>query len=95
MPEKQPENPLNYFLTIIGITTICSVTICLICGFMGLKVAQMRRKIKCPMCKLWVESKHWHNGKHREFCAKRNENFLKKGAFINHVDDFDPFLVPF
>ena len=42
------------------------------------QVAQRKRKIKCPMCRLWIASKTWHNGKHREMCAKKNEYFIRQ-----------------
>lgn len=75
--QQPPENPLKLTLTIVIISTVCSVSLCLICGLAGLKVAQMKRKIKCPMCRLWVHIKHWTDGSHRQFCSSRNSSFLK------------------
>ena len=30
------------------------------------------------MCRLWIASKIWHNGKHREICSKKNEHFIRQ-----------------
>ena len=73
-----PESPVKLVLSVIAITAICSVSLCIICGLIGFKVAQFRKKIKCPMCKMWIFAKYWYNGDHRDICAKRNEYFINK-----------------
>ena len=35
---KDPENPIQLIVTVVLITAVCSVTICTICGWVGLKV---------------------------------------------------------
>ena len=60
---------------------VCSITIFLQRKEKAIsifQVAQKKRKIKCPMCRLWIASKIWHNGKHREMCAKKNEYFIRQ-----------------
>ena len=69
-----PENPIQLVLLVCGITTICSVTICLVCGLIGFKVAQQRRTFKCCMCRQRVLCRNLTE--HRQMCAKRNEHFL-------------------
>jgi hypothetical protein len=75
--QHHPENPLKFTLIIIISSTVCSVTLCLLCGLAGLKVAQMKRKIKCPLCRLWIHIKYWTDGSHRQLCAIKNSQFLK------------------
>merc|ERR1712062_606994 len=64
---------------VIFVYNVCQCrNVCLVCGCIGFVVTKQRRKIKCPMCRLWTTVKRWQNGEHREFCAKRNEYFLKQ-----------------
>ena len=35
---KDPDNPIQLIVTVVLITAVCSVTICTICGWVGLKV---------------------------------------------------------
>ena len=36
--EPSPENPIEFVISVISITAICSVTLCVICGLIGFKV---------------------------------------------------------
>ena len=74
----ESKDPIDFILWVTLITSAFSFSVCLVCGCMGFAVAKQRRKIKCPMCRLWTTVKRWQNGEHREFCAKRNEYFLKQ-----------------
>ena len=74
----ESKDPIDFILWVTLITSAFSFSVCLVCGCLGFAVAKQRRKIKCPMCRLWTTVKRWQNGEHREFCAKRNEYFLKQ-----------------
>ena len=78
MSTNEKQNPLDFISWVILLTFTFCFSVCLICGCIGYKVAKHRRKVKCPMCRLWTTFKRWQNGEHREFCAKRNEYFLKQ-----------------